>query len=337
MSQTISRVLDEHADDDVHIERLLAAVHVGVRRRRQRRAAVVGASLLVMATLAGVTGAVPSLTTAGRDADGSRPPIVAGQPTLAQAPQVLGKDRSLFHLDVNGADRPADWWAMSWSSRSGHEELLIDTDADDHLVIEADHDANKLSYQSGATSRVTVNGQPAAATTAPAWYAVRWQPIPGLWAQAHSTVSLAAAIDLARRLRLDHVYRCAVPFRLSAPATARLVKCQTTTYLDGTNPAATVWFRISATEPEYQVSSYIDQPAVVTNITVGGRAVRLNHPQPTASTPLELEIIYPYGRRTAYFWGFEGTDEATLRSAVTGFDPVRGENPAAWPSSPFRK
>ncbi len=339
MNDTIAEVLRAHADDDVHVERLLSAVHTGVRRRRQRRAALTGAALIVVAALAGVTGAtaVPRTAspTAERDVTVSGPPSVTGRLTVAKAPQVLGQDRSLFHLDVAGATVPGDWWALSWSSRNGHEELLIDTQSDDHLLVEADHDASGLSSRDGESRRLTVRGRPAAATSVPNWYAVRWQPVPGVWVQVTSTADIQAAIDLAVRVRLDHVYRCAVPFRLSAPASARLVKCQTTAYVDGTPPAGTIWFRIGAATPEYQVSSYADQPAVATNDTVAGRAVQLNHHFASATNPVELEIIYPYGRRTGFFWGYYGPDEAALRSAVAGFTPVTAADPAAWPSTPF--
>jgi hypothetical protein len=339
MNDTIETVLREHADDDVHIEHLLTAVHAGVRRRRQRRAVLTGAALIVVAALAGVTGATPAPRTvspgAGWDVAVARPPVATGQPTAAKAPHVLGESPSLFHLDVVGSAVPADWSALSWSSQRGREELLIDTQSSGQLMVEVDHDVSRLIARSGESSRLTVRGKAAEATSAPGWYAVRWQPVPGLWAQASSTADLDAAIDLAGRVRLDHVYRCAVPFRLSGPASARLVKCQTTTFVDGRSPAATVWFRVGTAAPEYEVSSYADQPATVTNDTLAGRAVQINHPQPTGGEPLGLEIIYPYGERTGFFWGFYGPDEAALRSAVTGFSPVTSEDPRSWPSSPF--
>jgi hypothetical protein len=338
MNDTIETVLREHADDDIHIERLLTAVHAGVRRRRQRRAVLTGAALVVVAALAGVTGATPEPRTVspgtGGDVDLPRPPAVAGQLTAAKAPRVLGESLSLFHLDLVGSAVPADWSALSWASQRGREELEIDTQSNNQLMVEVDHDVNRLIARSGEPSRLTIHGKAAEATSAAGWHAVRWQPVPGLWAQASSTDSLPDAIDLAARLRLDHVYRCAVPFRLSAPASARLVKCQATTFVDGRSPAATIWFRVGTAKPEYEVSSYADQPAIVTNDTLAGRAVQINHPQSVAEQ-LGLEIIYPYGRRTGFFWGFYGPDEAALRSAVTGFTPVTSEDPQSWPYSPF--
>jgi hypothetical protein len=114
--------------------------------------------------------------------------------------------------------------------------------------------------------------------------------------QVSSTTGSQAAIDVADRVRLDHVYRCAVPFRMTAPASARMVKCETTTFVDGRPPAGTIWFRVGTATPEYQVSSYADQPAVAPNDTVAGRAVRLSRHRPGSADPAELEIIYPPGR-----------------------------------------
>ncbi len=336
MNTNISAVLHEHADDDVHIERLLGAVHAGVRRRRQVRTALAGGAVVVLAALVGVTGATPSqqpaTPAAGPGPDILRPPGIAGMPVATKVPQVLGANPSLFHLDLSGL---TGWQALSWSSRSGHEELLVDTPAGGQIRIEADRDVNRLEQRSGETWPTTVAGKEAQATAAAAWYAFRWQPVPGIWAQAISTENLQAAVDVAAKLRLDHVYRCAVPFKLTGLTPARLVQCQTTTYATGDAEAATVWFKTGTSEPEYEVSSYADQPPTATNGTIAGRAVQVNHPNPTDARQLGLEIIYPYGPRTAYFWGFYGPDEAVLRSAVAGFTPVTAEDPNSWPSSPF--
>src|SRR5205814_3132628 len=189
--------------------------------------------LIVVAALAGVTGATPAQRTvspsAGWDVAVARPPVVAGQPTAQKAPRVLGESLSLFHLDVVGSAVPADWLALSWSSQRGREELLIDTQSGDHLLIEADHDVNGLITRNGETSRLTVRGKAAEATSVSGWYAVRWQPMAGLWAQVSSNENLQAAIDLSARVSLNHVYRCAVPYRLGPPPSARPVKSQSAT------------------------------------------------------------------------------------------------------------
>src|SRR5690348_13557723 len=118
MNDTIADVLREHADDDVHIERLLGAVHAGVRRRRHRRAALTGTTLIAVAAAAGLTAAVPEPNTVSpgveQDVALARPPLVTGQSSAVAAPHVLGENRSLFHLDVTGSTAPDSWLALSW-------------------------------------------------------------------------------------------------------------------------------------------------------------------------------------------------------------------------------
>ena len=117
MNETISAALRDHADGDIHIERLLGAVHAGARRRRQRRVAVVGAALAVVVVLASVSAAtpVPRSTPVGGPVL-TRPPLVAAT-SAADSPEVLGADPTLFHLDLVGL---TDWRALAWSVRPGH-------------------------------------------------------------------------------------------------------------------------------------------------------------------------------------------------------------------------
>ena len=58
MNETISAVLREHADGDIHIERLLGAVHAGARRRRRHRLTLAGGALVVVAASVVVTGSM---------------------------------------------------------------------------------------------------------------------------------------------------------------------------------------------------------------------------------------------------------------------------------------
>jgi len=109
MNETISAALRDHADGDIHIERLLGAVHAGARRRRQRRVAVVGAALAVVVVLASVTAAtpVPRSTPVGGPAP-TRPPLVAGT-SAADSPAVLGADPALFHSTSSGSPSGGHW------------------------------------------------------------------------------------------------------------------------------------------------------------------------------------------------------------------------------------
>jgi hypothetical protein len=53
MNETISAALRDHADGDIHIERLLSAVHAGARRQRRRRLAPAGGAVVALVAMVG--------------------------------------------------------------------------------------------------------------------------------------------------------------------------------------------------------------------------------------------------------------------------------------------
>jgi hypothetical protein len=333
MNERIVAALHAHADGAVHIERLLGAVHARVRRRRHQRLATAAGAVVAVAALVGVTGAVPvgaPVTFAGpQTAPISRPPSVA------QASD-FGSDPTLFHLDLT--DLPG-WKHIAWASRRGHEEITVITESDDEVLIEADRNPNGLTALSYPTTwSVTVGGKQAEAISNGHVSAVRWQPVPGIWAQANTGIAVQPAIDVAEKLRLDRVYRCAVPFRLVNLASTRLVKCQTYFNADGSSggagPGGCVWFTIGGPGgPEYQVAVGNEEQPITANDHPSGRAVQVN--QPTGDRP--LEILYPYNGHTAYFWAvpYGSIDWQLFRSLVGAYTPVAGDDPNAWPRSPF--
>jgi len=345
VNETISSVLRDHADGDIHIERLLGAVHAGARRRRQRRLALTTGAMVVAAALVGVTGVVStrqSAPVAGPVPDHGvpRPPTVERVPTLPGAPHILGSNPTLFHLDV--ADL-AGLTYVSWSARGdGHEELAITTASRAEVLVEADRDPDRLRPLSGTTSATMVGDKPAQAAEVGGSQAIRWQPLPGIWAQVNAEalepdIEVQAAIDIATKLKLDRAYRCAVPFRLDAVDSPDLRKCTTYYAVDEDTgrwvPAGGAWFTVGDDDTEYQVA-VVDKadPRVVVNDTVDGRAIEVFGP---------TEIRYPHGGRTAYFWSFGTVRSAgttrpeVLRSLAGAFRPVTEEDQRSWPSSPF--
>lgn len=341
MNETILAVLRENADGDIHIETLLRAVHTGARRQRRRRQVMASAAVavVVVAALVGVSGATAGrrpATSAGPapQATMPRPPRVVGAPTAADSPAVLGVSPSLFHLDLT--DLPG-WRELSWDSRPGHEEMAVTTQSGERVEIEADRDREGLRPQLGTPRPVPVGGklgEVAGSTSAPGSHLIRWQPVPGIWAQVDATGSVAFAIGIAEKLRLDRVHRCAVPFRLQGMASVRMTKCTTYYTNDGAGGGWTasggVWFRNGQGSPEYQVAvGDADQPNAV-NDTIDGRpvAVTLDVTPP--------EIRYSYAGRTVHFWAFSGAvDEEFFRSLVSAFDPVVVADQETWPSDPF--
>jgi hypothetical protein len=341
MNERISATLRERADDEVHIGQLLAAVHAGVRRRRRRRLSAAAAVLAVLGLTA--TGAV--LRPAGAPPDRAvspaapqlavpRPPRVEPAVTAADDPTVLGTDPTRFHLDLTAV---TDWTALAWAARPGHEELTLSREQAGEVRIEVDRDPNGLLTRAGPSWDTTVGGRPARAVSTEDSYLVRWQPVPGIWAQVEAMGDDSAdpALAVAGQLRLDRVYRCAVPFRLALTGSFRLNKC--TTYFardpgsDGWTEAGGVWF--SEGDSEFQVAVGRADPSVVPNDQVDGRPVRSS--QVIGNAPAYLELAYPTGDRIVWFWNYTPFNEARLRSLVPAFTPVTDPDHQVWPANPL--
>jgi hypothetical protein len=342
MDEMIATALRERAEGDVHVERLLGAVRAGVRRQRRFRLVVgCGAAAAVVATLVGVAGVVapadrqrdartgePALTTF------PRPPAVDSAPTAAESPEVLGSDPGLFHLDLIDL---SGWRSVAWAATRSFEELTGEaSDSDGHVRIVAARDPIWLDPWDPGATPARVGAQPAETREQNGYHVVRWQPRPGIWAQVMASRSPEFAIAVAEQVRLDRVYRCAVPFRLIGPAVPPTVKCSTDFVLedDGVSvtPAGTVWLRTAADSPEYQVAVGRSRSDLAVNDTIEGRAVQVVEPPAYSSAP--PEIRYPYDGHTAYFWQFGTGPKEAFRSLVAAFTPVPGRDPDTWPGTP---
>src|SRR4051812_27943728 len=182
MKETISSVLRDQADGEIHIESLLSAVHAGARRRRHRRLALTAGAAVVVA-LAGATGVVltPESGPVARPAlDGGspRPPAVERLTVDTGPLKTLGTDPTLFHLDLTDLD---DLSYVSWSSRSdGQQELAMTTASNADVLIEANRDPDRFTAINGTTSATTVGGEPAEAAEVSGAQLIRWQPLPGI-------------------------------------------------------------------------------------------------------------------------------------------------------------
>jgi hypothetical protein len=210
------------------------------------------------------------------------------------------------------------------------------------LLIETDRDPDRLLPRFGTPQPVTVNGLPAEASSSRGRHVVRWQPVRGIWAQAIAPGPVESVVELAEQLRLDRVYRCAVPFRFTGVPPMRLVKCQTVFVVDdetaGLVAGGDVWLTVDGTETEYQVAIGKADSAIAVNDTIDGRAVEIT--EGSAGHPgslVTMQIRYPYAdRRAAYFWAALGPPDMTLmRSMVAGITPMPADNLASWPSNPL--
>jgi hypothetical protein len=342
MDEMIATALRERAEGDVHVERLLGAVRAGVKRQRRRRFALGCGAAAAVVTLAGVAGVVAlpgrqpgARTGAPVEAGLPRPPSAGAVPTAVESPEVLASDPGLFHLDLIDL---SGWRWVAWSATRSFEELSAEaSESGGSVHILAARDQVWLGeWDSAAAVKTTVGGLPAETAERFGGHVVRWQPRPGAWVQVQASGPPDIAVLVAEKVRLDRVYRCAVPFRLAGPAVPPTVKCGTDFVLedDGVTATAagTVWLRQSAGGTEYQVAVGRSNPATVVDDTIEGRAVQVVEPPADGSAP--PEIRYPYDGRTAYFWQFGAGPPAVLRALVAAFVPVPGRDPNAWPGTP---
>lgn len=348
MTDMISATLRARAEGDIHIERLLSAVHTGARRRRRRRFAVAAAALVAVASLA-AAGSGAFFGTRGAPVDVaqppdiSRPPLVEGAPVATFTPTVIGSDPGLFHLDLTGLD---GWANLVWSSRTGFEDLRgFSPDAGGDFVVEAAQERDHLTGRAGEIGYTTVDGLPAETVRiAPSPVAVpggstggsalRWEATPGVWVQVVVPAGIDVAMRIAERVRLERTFRCAVPFRLTGLSSqVRVVKCET--WFSGGYTLGSVWLvdgPQSVDYEEYYVGvGHPASPPAPTE-TIGGRGVTLR----PADTRTGAHIEYPYDGGVAFFYPFYTTlDDPFLRSLVPAFEPVTATDPREWPRSPL--
>jgi hypothetical protein len=340
MDEMIATALRERAEGDVHVERLLGAVRAGVRRQRRRRFLAGCGAAAVVATLVGAAGAV-ALPGRGPDArtgeparaEFPRPPAAGFVPTAAESPEVLNSDPGLFHLDLTGL---SDWRWVAWAATDSFEELNVEaSESGGQVRVVAARDPVWLGEWGTGAAPARVGEVPAETIDRQGEHLVRWQPRAGIWAQV-SAGSTDIAIIVAERLRLDRVYRCAVPFRLTGPGLPRTGKCATDFVLqdDGVTatPAGSVWLVTPGSSLEYQVSVGRSPSDLVVNDTIEGKGVQVV--EPAAGALAYSEIRYPYDGRTAYFWQFGTGPPAAFRAVVAAFTPVEGRDPNAWPGTP---
>ena len=352
MTDIISAALRDRVEGDIHVERLLSAVHTGVRRRRRRRLFGTAFAVVAVGALAAAGGVVFSGTRGApvRPAsvgDIARPPRVDGAPVAAFTPSSLGSDPTLFHLDLTGLD---GWGTLRWSSRPGYEDLRgFSADAGGEFFVEASQVRDKLSGQGGEISPTEVNGLPAEAVritrpdgsfnpNAPqGTSAVRWEAVPDVWVQVVVPGDSKVAMRIAERVRLDRTYRCAVPFRLTGlSAQVRVVKCET--WFSGGEALGGVWLNNgseSVDYTEYYVGIGRAAPTKPPTESMGGRAVAV-FPAEKNVIGATARIEYPYDGGVGFFFPFYTTiDDAFLPVLVTAFQPITDLDVNTWPRSPL--
>jgi hypothetical protein len=193
------------------------------------------------------------------------PPIANGASTAASA---IGTDPSLLHFTV--PDLVTDSEVTTWTSVDGLEsvEFRKDDRGAEVSIARSESALDGLrDWHTSSNGDPYIPGTPMVTSPSPApdlhrsvkvgdvtgtlyswshppesagnWPYLRWQPAPGVWAQIFGSFvdfnDAQPVVDIATTLRLDTVYRCAVPFELtSTPTGARLRSCHLSLFDRGT-------------------------------------------------------------------------------------------------------
>lgn len=181
-------------------------------------------------------------------------PLASGVPGAAVDPTLVGAEPGILHFSLDGLLTGAR--SVTWSAGFGHESIRVEAGGKlfgvdlTRDVRQLDTLLNWLASESTlssplATSNTTVGRQPAIYYTyrqgQPQVSYLRWQPLPGVWAQVQGqstsrgdvvlkvpeVLGVADAIGVATKLRVYTAYQCITPIRLSAlPPNAQLLNCE---------------------------------------------------------------------------------------------------------------
>ena len=266
------------------------------------------------------------------------PPSVPAARPASTAPGEVGRDPLLLHVALTELPSPAT--AVQWLSIDGAESLMIqgsqgaDGTRTPNITVRAGASTRDFERLSGQQQAVTVNGHSATAATTtvqnrPATV-VRWQVASGLWLQVFAGVDRSTAVAIAARVRLDQVYRCGAPLRLTRTPSGAHVSACSVAFTSG--PATG---RVSVAVGAWTVT--VDaMPGTLPNPTQTlGRwpATVVEHPGDGGSRIMEITLAV--GDRIASLTAEGPYDAAVVRAIAEGYTPTGGADPTNWPANPL--
>lgn len=344
LEDRIATVLHGRAAGDVDVTGLLDTARTrGRAYRRRRRALRVGGGCAVAAVA--VLGAAVVVPRIGGHRP-ARPPLVGAPPVTASPsafpsprpsavlsweprvtsgtpasvdPSVVGADPALLHVDLPTAAMPVPVTRAQWASIDGLERIIVDA-----VQVQVSGDRTALDPLDGATHPVTIGAKAGSMSGSQ----VRWEPVPGVWAQLTAPGSETDVLRLAGALRFDRVLRCAVPFRLTGlPSGTALEACGMDFTATGVTGHATVhsgqWSVTVDVEPGGKV------PAPTT--TIGGRPASVReYPGDGGATIMQVDI--DYGDHVVDLLAEGRYDRSTVLAIAAGYRDLTGTAPEQWPS-----
>jgi hypothetical protein len=259
------------------------------------------------------------------------PPVDRTAVPASQDASVVGDARFELHLNLSVLPRPVQ--LAQWTVLPGWERLIVQAGTAGQIDAEISPDRGKLPGITGPTHPATVAGVPA---TVAVWQAddvstqVRWQPVPGIWAQLSIGAAEPMALAVAAGLRLTQVYRCAVPFRLAAGATKlREQGCGLVFTPGGDSAMATVG------TSTWSVTVADGPGSVVSDVWLGGRPAQIDEKGGAYDEPI-MQIDLGMDDHTAHFTASGQYDRTVIIQLAKGYREVAVfDRPDTWQAGPL--
>jgi hypothetical protein len=174
--------------------------------------------------------------------------------------------------------------------------------------------------------------------------ALVWQPANGLWAMLHMSGTEAAHVRMARGLRLDTVYRIAVPFRLAwLPEGARLLSARQ--FYDQGEVTAGAFLAVG--DPDRHgvivnvnrgatLPTSVTPPDTLEHITVNGRPAVLINDLRSEVRLRGFSVSVDLGGGVIASVASWGLDRATVTRIAGGVRSLHPAGPPGWTTDPLR-
>jgi hypothetical protein len=160
---------------------------------------------------------------------------------------------------------------------------------------------------------------------------LRWQPVPGVWAQLRGSTATYDLPHLAGLVSFDHVLRCVTPFRLpTLKASVRLEACSSLFDPHGATGSATVHIGQSAVTVAVERSATLPDPTT----TIDGHPAKVHESPGDGGAPI-LQVDIDEGGQLLDLVAEGKYDRATVLAIAAGCQLVQGDRPDGWPTPPL--
>ncbi|MFI5914734.1 hypothetical protein [Dactylosporangium sp. NPDC051541] len=367
LDRVVADSLARAADDDVHVERLLAGARADGTRRRRRRLLVIAGSMASVTAAAGSTLAVaasllpwapqqpagPPLsaptsapTPTPASANGSAQPTAAAPVLLerfppmpvvpgAVTPESVG-DPGELHIGLATPPFPIRTGQFH-TSRDGEWMILQGaTNGGRQVRVDLARTTNGFDPVPGAKQDVTVAGRPGqfARDEQFARSTVRWQLTNGLWAQATGPFDQPGLLAFADGVRFDRAYRCSAPIRLpAARAAGGIVDSCSMTFQENYVLSAGITVRLGQSYAGFSFERQALDEDRFKDALVGGVPARIVEGAGDGGTKtLQIDRQFgPGGLSVIAEGGYDGAEVRHL-AAVADFVTIE---PGNWPADPL--